>query len=136
MRVSYGKYAHYHMQAFKIPCAVRKANNSYSPFSIDSITTLKDLRDAVGEKLGQHPNVLQLQYKLSSDKVKAPATSIEDDKELKFFVTRMRALIVPPRLANGKLSKRGPPKNLMVCFEDGAMDKQKVGNSDGKGKKV
>jgi hypothetical protein len=102
---SYDKYTHYHMPAFKIPCAMRKANGSYSPFSINSTTTLKDLQDDVGGKLGQHPNVMQLQYKLSSDKVNAPATSIQDDKELEIFTMRMRALIVPQCLANGKLSK-------------------------------
>ena len=49
----------------------------------------------------------------------------------------MRALLVPQHLANGKLLKQGPPKNIMVCFEDGAMElEQKVGNADGKGKKV
>ena len=52
-----------------------------------------------------YTNVLQLQYKLSNDKVKAPVTSIQDDKELEMFITRMRELIVPQCLANGKLSK-------------------------------
>ncbi|KAI9451136.1 hypothetical protein F5148DRAFT_1152556 [Russula earlei] len=122
--------------AFKIPCAMRKSDGSYSPFAINSTTTLHDLHDAVGEKLGQHPNTLQLQYKLSNDKVKAPATSIEDESELEIFIMKMRALIVPLCLATGKLSKRGPPKNLMVCFEDGMMEEKKTGNADGKGKKM
>ncbi|KAI9458965.1 hypothetical protein F5148DRAFT_1287268 [Russula earlei] len=107
----------------------------YSPFAIDSTTTLHNLHDAVGEKLGRHPNALQLQCKLSNDKVKAPATSIEDESEFEIFIMKMRALIVPPRPATGKLSKRGPPKNLMVCFEDGKMEEKKTGNMDGKGKK-
>ncbi|KAI9459950.1 hypothetical protein F5148DRAFT_1287026 [Russula earlei] len=123
------------MQVFKIPCAMRKLDGSYSPFSINSTTTLNDLCDAVGEKLGQHPNILQLQYKLSKDKVKAPATSIEDNIELEIFLVRMRALIVPPCLANGMLSKCGPLKNLMVCFKDGTMEEKKTGKMDGKGKK-
>jgi hypothetical protein len=37
--------------------------------------------------------------------MKAPTTLIQDDKELEIFTMRMRVLIVPQCLANGKLSK-------------------------------
>ncbi|KAI9508203.1 hypothetical protein F5148DRAFT_1284366 [Russula earlei] len=78
---------------------------------------------------------LSLLLTLELDSSTAPATSIEDESELEIFVMKMRALIVPLRLATRKLSKRGPPKNLMVCFEDGTMEEKKTGNADRKGKK-
>jgi hypothetical protein len=115
---------------------VKNADGSNSPFTIESSISLEDLRNAVAEKIGRHPNVVRLQYKLANDKVKAPTTSIQNDDELQIFMERMRALLVPQRLVSGKYSQRAPPKNTMVCFDDAALvEGKKAESSDGKGKK-
>lgn len=119
-----------------IPSAAKNPDGSNSPFTIKSSVSLEDLRDNVAERLGRHPRIVQLQYKLSSDKVKAPATSIRNNEELQFFMDKMRAHLVPPLLTNGKRSKRAP-KNITVYFEDAAAVEGKKSESDsGKGKKV
>lgn len=122
---------------FKIPSAVKNADGSNSPFTIESSISLEDLRNTVAEKIGRHPNVVRLQYKLANDKVKAPTTSIQSNDELHIFMERMRTLLVPQRLASGKCSKRAPTKNTMVCFEDAAVVEGKKAESSngGKGKK-
>jgi hypothetical protein len=58
-----------------------------------------------------------LQYRLSSDNAKVGAISIQTNEELLLFKDRMRKLIVPPRLANGRASTR-IPKAVLVYFED------------------
>ncbi|KAK2463990.1 hypothetical protein APHAL10511_004041 [Amanita phalloides] len=121
---------------FKIPSAVKNPDGSNSPFTIESSISLEDLHNDVAEKLGRHPRVIQLWYKLTSNKAKAPATSIQSDEELEIFMDQMRVHLVPPRLANGKCSKRAP-KNITICFEDAAaVEGKKAESSDGKGKKM
>ena len=71
---------------------------------MSSDISLNDLRYTVGEKLGRFPGQVLLQYQLDSDKAKAGATSIQMDEELNIFKMKMRDLIMPQRLANGKLS--------------------------------
>ena len=58
-----------------------------------------------------------MQYRLSTDNSKAGAISIQTDEELRLFKERLRSIIVPPRLANGKVSTRAP-KAVLVYFED------------------
>ncbi len=115
---------------------MRNADSSNSPFTIKSSISLEDLRNTVAEKIGRHPNIVQLQYKLANDKVKAPTTSIQNNDELQIFIERMRILLVPQCLASGKCSKCVPTKNTMVCFKDVAVPVEgKKAESDGKGKK-
>ena len=61
---------------FKIPSLAKSTDGSNSPFVIESSITLEELRNTIAERLGRHPNVIQLRYKLANDKVKAPVTSI------------------------------------------------------------
>jgi hypothetical protein len=83
------------------------------------------------EKLGRHPNIIRLRYKLE-DKPKVSTTSIQSADELAIFEEKMRLLLVPQRLQNGKISAR-KPKVVTVFFEDeGATDSTSV--SAGKGK--
>ena len=115
---------------------MKNPDGSNSPFTIESSISLEDLRNTVAEKIGRHPNIVRLQYKLANDKVKAPTTSIQNNDELRIFIDRMRVLLVPQHLASGKCSKRVPTKNTMVCFKDVAVPVEgKKAESDGKGKK-
>jgi len=107
--------------AFMIQCAVHRPDGSNSPFQVSSDISLDDLRYTVGEKLGHFPGQVLLRYRLDSDKAKAGATSIQTDKELNIFKMKMRDLIVPQRLANGKLSTR-QRKNILVILEDGNVE--------------
>lgn len=101
-----------------IQCAARRPDGSNSPFQVSSNILLDDLRHAVAEKLERFPDHVLLRYRLDSDKAKAGVTSINTDEELDIFKTKMRELILPQRLANGKLSTR-PHKSVVVLFEDG-----------------
>jgi len=105
--------------AFTIQCAVRRSNGMNVPFEISSGVSLSQLRLVVSEKLGCFTDHLVLQYQLDSDKAKMGVTSIQADSELDIFLAKMRSMIVPPRLANGKPSTRAP-KNVVVYFEDAA----------------
>ena len=113
--------------AFVIQCATRQPDGSNSPFEISSATSFDDLRNLVSEKLGRFPGLLRLCYRLDSDKVKSGATSIQTEMEFKIFKDRMRNLIVPPVLSNGKKSTR-PMKKVVVCFEDGSTTDQQSTN--------
>jgi hypothetical protein len=100
---------------------VKKPDGSNIPFIIKSSISYEDLRNTVAEKLGRHPNVVQLHYKLD-DKPKTSTTSIQSTDELEIFEQTMRLLLVPQRLASGKISSR-KPKIITVFFEDGADDR-------------
>ena len=100
---------------------MKKPDGSNVPFIIRSSISYEDLRNTVAEKLGRHPNVVQLRYKLE-DKPKASTTLIQSSDELEIFEQMMRQLLVPQRLATGKISKR-KPKIVTVFFEDGADDR-------------
>jgi len=65
--------------------------------------------------------MIQLCYKLDSDKIKWAPTSISSDYELSAFHERMKDLIVPPKLANGKYSKK-KMKSVRVIFSDSTDD--------------
>lgn len=105
--------------AFIIQCAVRRPNGMNSPLEISSTISLGQLRLAISEKLSCFPDHLVLQYRLDSDKAKMGATSIQADSELEMFITRMRSMIIPPRLANGKPSTHAL-KSVLVYFENAA----------------
>ena len=107
--------------AFDIQCAVRRPDGANAPFVISSTIMLDEIRSSVAEKLNRFHGRISLQYRLDSDKVKAGATSIRTDDELVLFKTRMRSLIVPPLLANGKPSNC-TPKSVQVIFEDTGAD--------------
>jgi hypothetical protein len=102
--------------AFSIRCATHHANGTYAPFEIQSTASLYQLRLAVAEKLDCFPDNLILGYRLDSDKAKMGSTSIQTENELQMFIERMRPLLVPPRLANGKPSTR-IPKSTIVYFD-------------------
>ena len=72
-----------------------------------------------------------LQYRLSSDNTKIGAISIQTNEELLFFKERLRQMIVPPRLANGKASSR-TPKPVLVYFEDASETKETPTSSGSK----
>jgi len=82
-----------------IHAAVKSSDGSNTPFVVQLDVSFDGLRIAVAEKLRCFPGLLKLRYRLESDKPKASATSIQSDDELKFFINRMRGLIVPQRLA-------------------------------------
>ncbi|KAI6096096.1 hypothetical protein EDD16DRAFT_1720267 [Pisolithus croceorrhizus] len=105
------------MCAFDIQCAVCLPDGGNSPFKISSTVTLDELRIAVSEKLHRFPGLVSLRYQLDSDKAKFGATSIQSEEELDLFKTRMCGLIVPQRLANGKLSTC-LLKAILIFFED------------------
>jgi hypothetical protein len=60
---------------------------------------------------------VQLQYRLDGDKPSIGATRIRSSTDLDDFKQRMRLLIVPQRLQNGKISVRAL-KPVRACFED------------------
>lgn len=64
-----------------------------------------------------------LQYRLSTDNAKIGTISIQTNDELRLFKERLRNLIVPPRLANGKVSTR-TPKPVLVFFEDAGISSE------------
>ena len=66
-----------------------------------------------------------LRYHLDSDKAKAGAISIQTEAECKLFKDRMRDLLVPPVLANGKESSCVMRK-IQVFFEDASNDQQSL----------
>ena len=124
------------VSVFRISAAVKKPDGSNVPFIIRSSISYEDLRNTVAEKLGRHPNVVQLRYKLD-DKPKTSTTSIQSSDELEIFEQTMRLLLVPQRLASGKISSR-KAKIVMVFFEDGADDRMNSmpeGSQAGGGKK-
>ncbi|KAI9459616.1 hypothetical protein HD554DRAFT_2176889 [Boletus coccyginus] len=75
----------------------------------------------VTEKLERFPGLVKLQYRLDC-KAKTAFTSLQSDEELDFFIETIRSLIVPPCLANGKVSTR-LMKAVTVYFKDVALDK-------------
>ncbi|KAI6010742.1 hypothetical protein F5J12DRAFT_781743 [Pisolithus orientalis] len=76
------------------------------------------------EKLGWFPGLVKLQYQLDC-KAKTAFTSLQSDEELEFFIETMRSLIIPPCLANGKMST-WPMKPITVYFDDAASDDDSV----------
>lgn len=121
---------------FAIPAAVKGRDGSTLPFTCQSTVTLDGLRSQVAEKLRCYPGLLQLRYRLDTDKPRTSATSIQTEEELRIFKDRMRALLVPQRLANGKISTR-ILKMVRVSFEDAADDAiTRLGESTGISKKV
>lgn len=124
-------------QEFTIQCTVKDSNGSNVPFSIPSTITLNELYTLVASKSVYDKGSLRLRYRLESDKAKAGATSIGSNEELDIFTQRMRPLIVPQRLANGKISTRAL-KAIVVHFEDAmvAEENNKVAQHKGKVKKV
>ena len=87
------------------------------PFPVSSSLTYEELLAVVGEQLNRFPGLIRLQYRLDSDKPTVGATQIRSQADLEQFKQRMRPLIVPQRLRNGKLSTRAL-KPVRVCFED------------------
>ena len=89
----------------------------------------------IAERLRCFPGMLQLCYRLSTDKPKASAISIQSDEQFTIFLSQMRMLVVPQRLASGKISTR-QIKPITVIFEDGSQDKVVPDSQSGGGKKV
>ncbi|KAF8446176.1 hypothetical protein L210DRAFT_840754, partial [Boletus edulis BED1] len=112
---------------FSIQCAVHRPNGSNAPLSISSTIRFDKLRELVAEKLGRFTGLVQLQYRLDSDKAKDGMISIQNDDEFAMFMDRLRPLIVPPRLANGKVSARRL-KPVSVLFEDAGLGNEEQGN--------
>jgi hypothetical protein len=114
-----------------IQCAVRR-DGTNSPFTIPSEISLRDLCTTVAEKLKLFLDHVILRYRLDSDKQKDGATSIQTGNELDLFKARLRALVVPQRLTNGKPSAR-PIKKVTVYFEAIGVDSQGNGNAGSSG---
>ena len=106
-----------------------------APITIPSTMSLDSLRIAVAEKLGRFPGLVVLQYQLSNDNAKIGAISIKTDEELVLFKERLRKIIVPPRLANGKVSTR-TPKPVLVYFEDASSETKETSTSSGSKKVI
>lgn len=105
------------LSAFEINCALRAQDGCDHPFVISSSITYYTLRDTIGKKLNKRTEQIQIQYRLDTDKAKTHSISIQSFEEFNFFINRMRPLIVPQRLANGKTSTRAL-RPVMVYFED------------------
>ncbi|PFH45298.1 hypothetical protein AMATHDRAFT_9542 [Amanita thiersii Skay4041] len=90
---------------FDIPSAVKLSDESNTPLTIPSDITFDDLHMAVAEKLQHFPALIQLRYKLASDR-------------------QMQPLIVPQKLSSGKISTHAL-KPILVYFEDATL-----GNDD------
>ncbi|KAH7923723.1 hypothetical protein BV22DRAFT_1130419 [Leucogyrophana mollusca] len=120
---------------FTIECTAPRPDGSNAPFKISSDITLDALRNVVAEKIERFPAHVRLQYRLDSDKAKTNATSIQNDEELDIFIGRIRALVVPTRLANGKPSTRAI-KAVTVRFEDAGTKDISTTSSAGNGKKA
>jgi hypothetical protein len=106
-----------------------------APFDIRSNEPLDEIKQKVGEKTNSFPGMIQLCYKLDTDKVKAAPTSISSDYELSTFYDRMKNLIVPPKLANGKYSQK-KMKPVQVIFSDSVEGTELTNNAAKKAKKV
>ncbi len=132
---SASRYNIYLCIEFDISGVVCRSDGANAPITISSKTNLDQLRVAVAEKLDRFPGLVALQYRLSSDNSKARAISIQSNEELKLFKDRMRQLIVPPRLANGKASSR-ILKAVLVYFEDASSEVKEISTSSGNSKKV
>lgn len=104
---------------FNISAVVKRRDGSNCPFTVSSSTKFDDLKILIAEKLRCFPGLLELRYRLDTDKQKAAATSIQTTEEFVIFKDRMRTLIVPQKLPSGKLSTR-VLKPVTVSFEDGA----------------
>ena len=117
--------------AFDISGVVCRQDGANAPITVPSTTTLDKLRIAVAEKLGRFPGLVVLQYRLSYDNAKIGAISIQTNEELLLFKQRLRKIIVPPRLANGKVSTR-TPKPVLVYFEDASIETPTSSGSTGK----
>ena len=104
---------------FNISAVVKKRDGSNCPFTVPSSIELTNLKILIAEKLHCFPGLLELRYRLDTDKQKAPATSIQTAEEFTIFKDRMRTLIVPQKLPSGKLSTRAL-KPVTVSFEDRA----------------
>jgi hypothetical protein len=124
-------------KVFNVDCAVKCPNNSFSPFTIPSTVTFDDLCIKVSEKLNRFPGLLQLRYRLDSDKPKTGPTSIQTPDELRLFIERMKQLIVPQRLPSGRISARAL-KPVRVLFEDATEEpvEREDGGSKPAGKQV
>jgi len=103
--------------SFIISGVVRRLDGTNAPITVPCEVALDELRTVVAEKLGRFPGLVALQYRLGSDSAKAGAISIQTDNELQMFKDRMRKLIVPSLLSNGKPSTRAL-KPVLVYFED------------------
>ena len=97
--------------------------------------TLDKLHITVAEKLGHFPGLVKLQYRLSNDITKVGAISIQTNKELLPFKDRLRKIIIPPHLANGRASTR-TPKAVLVYFEDASSEMKETLASGNSSKKV
>jgi hypothetical protein len=104
---------------------------------LESTITFDDLRITIAGKLNRYPGLVQIHYRLDTDKVNQGPTCILNDTHHKMFVDRMRRLIVPQRLSSGNISKRHL-KEVQVLFEDTSEDVVAKGNGGGtsKGSKV
>lgn len=94
-------------------------DGSNCPFTVPSSIKFNDLKILIAEKLRRFPGLMELRYRLDTDKKKAAATSIQTEEELVIFKDWMRSLIIPQRLPSGKVSTRAL-KPVTVSFEDGA----------------
>lgn len=120
---------------FNISAVVKKRDGSNCPFTVHSSMKFDDLKILVAEKIRCFPGLLELRYRLDTDKQKAAATSIQTPEEFRIFKDRMRTLIVPQKLPSGKLSTR-VLKPVTVAFEDGADSDIPAPNHSGGEKKV
>jgi hypothetical protein len=112
---------HSYPSEFSIPSAIKCKDGSYAPVEVTSTITYEPLLKAIAEELNRFPGLIELRYRLEGDKPKVGATTIKSEVQLEHFKQRMRLLIVPQRLANGKISQR-QLKPIRVYFEDAAED--------------
>jgi hypothetical protein len=116
---------------FGISAALKDRTGILLPFNIFSTVEYDGLLALIAKKMDRFPDNLKLCYRLNTDKSSAGAISIQSPAELDIFKDHMRTLLVPPRLANGQLSKRAP-KQVIVHFEV-AGDSTDSGSAKSKG---
>jgi hypothetical protein len=74
--------------------------------TVQSSISFYRLRDQVALILKAHPQSVQLQYRFSNDRPSALPCDLTSERELRAMVDRLRPLVVPPMLSNGKRSTR------------------------------
>lgn len=114
---------------------MKSINGAHVPFPVNSDISFEQILILISQKLNCFPGLLKLRYRLDSDKARAPAMSIQTEEELEMFMSRMRTLIIPGKLANGKKSTHAK-KAVTVYFEDANTENVTRDVSEGTGKSL
>jgi hypothetical protein len=82
--------------------------------TVQSSITLYDLKFKVSKVINVHPDSVHIQYRLSTEARNAFPCDLITHVQFGLLIERLRPIIVPPRLANGRRPKRR--KNISVIL--------------------